>query len=224
MTAINDIDMQHYLSTYYLTLPQLSAYSGVDPDEIEHLIYTHCVPPHSYEMRSMIHFSNPLIEQVAATKTTKYYHRCVVDWIKDAIGLSQTFCLSQVAGIMREKFNRDFEQYFGDVKTPGCQGLDQAWTYLMRGIWGICLKELSVECMAKKEFARKVVAEISSHCTIDSITAQQREQLMDAVSAYNEATLPFDPIFLEHSSRCREIQAAITRFQLAIDNRYSTSG
>lgn len=208
------IQMYDYLCKNYYTLPQLVEYTSVDDKKILTLIEHQCIPPHSYEIRNITNFFNAIIEYAVNTPTIRYYHPSLVKWILKAVNLTHQHSLSEVAKLIREEFNKEFNVAFGDESTPGCENLDKAWEYLMNGTWGICLKQLSVEYMAKKQLSRKKIAQIVKGDPEHQLSTQERVELKAAIDLYNSVASDFDPYFVAHSSRRIEIEAAIAKYQL----------
>ncbi|WP_420809900.1 DUF6058 family natural product biosynthesis protein [Francisella halioticida] len=83
----------------------------------------------------------------------------IIKYAKEALALSEFNDLTKIAQQLKNNFSTQLEKKFKGIKTPGCQNFDQAWGYWINGTWGICLKELNVRCIAKKELSRLAITE-----------------------------------------------------------------
>lgn len=209
--------MQLFLNQNYYTLSELAQHSNASEAEILTLQTAQCIPGHSYEMRQIVVFSSPVSQDSADLATVRYYHPSITIWIREALLASKTMNLSQVAMQIKKEFSEQLTTTFCGVKTPGCQSFDQAWRYWIDGTWGICLKEISFDCMAKKELSRQCIAEIMAEDPA-IISEKKRDKLTDVVENYIAASLDFDPYGIRHILA----EDAIEKFQLKIDidNKY----
>ena len=92
--------------------------------------------------------------------------------------------------------------------------MSQAWRFLMTGVWGICLKDISIEFMAKKQLARLKIHNIKKENPNGPLTKEETDTLLVAVNEYEEATLEFAPTWHPHSSRVTEVQEALRQYKI----------
>lgn len=92
--------------------------------------------------------------------------------------------------------------------TPGCDGFNAAWRYLMNGTWGVCLQKINMASIGKKELSRLKIANLVSSATNQQLNEAEKVELQQAIDDYNSAAKEFIPYFAPQSSRCREIETA----------------
>ena len=204
-----------YLQQEYLTIKQLAQCSAVSEDRILELIEMQCIPPHSYEISSITTISCQIREiSPVEIVITRYYNASIKNWIINAEQLIlQGLSLVEVASKIKADFEKDFHQAFDSMVTPGCQGFDNAWRYLMNGTWGICLKEISVQSMAKKELSRLKIAQL---CKMDepghTLSEDEKQVLRQAVKDYESVTKAFSPYLIPTCSRTVEVEPAVAKY------------
>lgn len=211
---INVDELNAYLQEEYYTLQQLANKANVTTDRILELVELQIIPPHSFEVtQSTSIYCNIKGYFIATPVAIKYYNPSIVKWIQTAESLATGKSLSEIAIFIRGYFNKEFKEAMGDAITPGCKGLDHAWRYLMNGTWGICLKEISVASIAKKELSR---LKISQLCKLDKpnhqLTLQEKEELKNAIDTYELVTKQFAPHLLPTCSRTLEIEPAVKKY------------
>ncbi len=214
MSQPSAAEMYDYLSKNYYTMKQLVEFSQLEETKILKLIQHQCIPPHSYEVKNEAIFSNQIMEYTVNRSTLRYYHPSLIQWIHNANELVQKYNLHEAALIIRDDFYKKLMVAFGDEYIDDHHYYTKTWEYLMNGTWGICLKEISVNAIAKKELARKKIASIVRADPLHQLTEQERNDLKNAISSYNSVASDFDPYFVAKSSRRLEIEATITKYQL----------
>ncbi len=132
-------------------------------------------------------FSSPVAEDHIASTRIKYYHPSIIKYTEEALALSEFNDLTEIAQQLKINFSTQLEKEFKGIKTPGCQNFDQAWGYWINGTWGICLKELNVEYMAKKELSRLAITKLMKY-EPTTITKNDKIKLIDAVNTYISAS------------------------------------
>lgn len=208
--------MQLFLKNNYYTLSELAKHCDINEAEILTLETAQCIPGHTYEVRQMLIFScagiDTALTENTAFSTTHYYHVSTIAWIKKALLALKNMSLSEVASQVKINFAEQLTKVLGDIKTPGCQSFDQAWGYWIDGTWGKCLKEISFDCLAKKELSRFIIAKIMKY---DQATIKEniKIELESAVKNYIAASLDFDAYGMRHLLA----EEAIEKFQLNIE-------
>ena len=216
--------MQRFITNNYLSLQDIAARCGVSTETVLSLENTQCIPGHTYEVRHMqlvtcAGIDSPLSENIAL-ETTLYYHPSVIDWIKDAVEKLKTMDLQLASTKIKVLFQSQLEIHLGGILTPGCQSFDQAWAYWIDGTWGKCLKVISSEVLAKKELARKDIANFMLLSPL-VITDNQKIMLSHSVNNYIDASLDFDPFGMRHMV----VTEPIAKYELDIQfsHQYLTS-
>lgn len=210
--------MQLFLDRNYITLQELAKKFEIPEATILDLENSQCIPGYTYEMRNISIFTCAGIESAltenTSIETTRYYHTSVKNWVK--LALSETN-LSTLASQTKDNFKEQLEKTLKETKTPGCQSFDQAWAYWIDGTWGKCLKTISVECLAKKELARKRISELMEYKS-QEIQPDEKIELADAVKVYIASSLDFDTYGMRHMLA----EEAIEKFELdiVIDKQY----
>lgn len=221
MSTSKEERMQLFLDQNYVTLANLALRCKVSENEILNLETAQCIPRHTYEVRTLVMFTcaginDPLTENIAAT-TIFYYHLSTINWVEQALLAAKNMSLSEVAFQVKNDFANGLNKVLDGVKTPGCQSFDQAWGYFIDGTWGKCLKEISLECLAKKELSRLQIAEIMQQDAA-KINLDTKIKLTNAINEYITASLDFDA----YGTRYILAEEAINKFQLDIniDKKY----
>lgn len=208
-------EIQAYLDNYYLTLETLAERAGVDPVRVCQLIDAQCVPPHSHEVRGVTVFAGSFEDYAVPAPPRRYYHPSLVAWVTRAEALAASHTLGEVARLQREGFAREFAEALGGAAPPWPGGVDYAWSYLMDGTWGTCLKDISVPSLLAKERARQCIAAVANIGPGHEPDAEERAALTQAVEQYERVTGDFAPHERAKSSRRVEVEAAVHRFALA---------
>tara|TARA_R110002167_G_scaffold359135_1_gene575585 strand:+ start:6162 stop:6821 length:660 start_codon:yes stop_codon:yes gene_type:complete len=218
MKQLKQEKMKEFLRTNYLTLFELAKKCDIDDADIIKLQTAQCIPGNSYELRSIDIFSSPVAEDHIASTNVRYYHPSTVSWVKEALTSSKPNDLAKVAQQFKISFHTQLEKEFKGEKTLGCQNFDQAWGYWMDGTWGVCLKELTVECMARKELSRLRITNLMKY-ERTAITKKDKINLINAINDYVLASMAFPPYGIRHMLP----EEAIKKFQLeiALDMKYS---
>ncbi|MDO8953315.1 MAG: DUF6058 family natural product biosynthesis protein [Gammaproteobacteria bacterium] len=213
--------MQVFLENNYNSLAELAEHSGVTEAEILSLERLQCIPGFTYEMRQIHIFTcagiDAALTENTALATTRYYHPSISSWIKSALVASKNMSLTEVALAVKNNFATQLSKALGEIRTPGCQTFEQAWGYWIDGTWGKCLKEISIDCLARKELARYRIAEIMKQDPT-AVNEEIKIELTTAVKNYMSASLDFDAYGMRHLLAVE----AIEKFQLdiAIDKKY----
>lgn len=215
MGHVNADEVQRYLDQNFLTLEALAERAGITPERLLELIDAQCVPPHSHEVRGVMVFASTFGEYPAPVAVRRYYHPSLVGWAKKASDHARRHSLADVARRMRKDFEQAFEAALDGREPPWPRGVDYAWAYLMDGTWGLCLKEISAPNMLQKEFARKTIAGLVSPDPRHALSEDARAALLEAIGRYEEVAASFGPHELPDSSREREVNAAIEKYDLA---------
>lgn len=203
-----------YLAEEYFTLKQLSAESNTTTDQIIELIQRQCIPPHTYELTPALNLRSEFDgTHILSSPTIHYYHPSLVNWISRANNLLKILTLNQVMNKVRDDFFKEHVARFNHQATPGCQDVSMAWHFLMNGTWGICLRELSVECMATKELARLKISRLVNHSdSTHELTEREKNELRVAIKEYYSAAKRFSPHVIATSSLMREVEPAREKY------------
>ncbi len=193
--------MQLFLDKNYITLKELAKQCQVETSNILALENAQCIPGHTYEKRQVTLYTCAGIDEAlsenSSLETTFYYHNSIINWVNEALKSINEMDLTVLANKVKMDFANQIEKYLKGQKTPGCQSFDQAWRYWIDGTWGKCLKTISVECLAKKELARKYIAD-TMNSSAHEISYEQKNKLVEAIENYIQASLEFDPYGMRH--------------------------
>lgn len=214
MTKLTIQELKHYLAEEYLTIEQLSEKTDIKPERILAFIETQCIPPHTYELIEAATitctFNDPYI---TSPVSVKYYHPSLVSWILDAETLTQNKSLSEAAESVRNTFFQQYKNEFNNQATPGCQNAANAWYHLMNGTWGICLREVSVVCMAKKELSRLKISKLVNYDDPShQLNRESKQILADAIKTYEASAKRFAPHIASISSYLCEVEPAKKKY------------
>ncbi|MFT4693248.1 MAG: hypothetical protein ACI8TE_000136 [Francisella sp.] len=211
MQQLKQEKMKNFIKIKYITLSELAGKCNVDELDICKLETAQCIPRPSYEVRTIDMFSSLVAEDHIASTRVRYYHPSIINLTKEALALSEFHELTAINQQLKVNFRLQLEEEFKGIKTPGCQNFDQAWSYWVDGTWGICLKELTVECMAKKELSRLAITNLMKY-EPDTISEDNKIKLTDAINVYLSASMDFPVYGIRHILP----QKAIEKFQLEI--------
>ena len=174
-----------------------------------------CIPGASYVAEGEAVFTSTFGRYRLPAAPRRYYHPSVLGWLEKALALARDHGLPEVARRMRAAFDADFAEALSGKAPPWERGSDHAWDYILDGTWGLCLKNISVETMLKKEFARNALREVVSPEPGHALESAERARLEAAIADYEAAALPFAPHERGESSRVKEIGPAIEKYGLA---------
>ena len=218
MSNITAQEVQQYLlEQNYLKPDELAKCTGTTFDQILALEDTQCIPAASYVVEGEMSVTSSFGTYHLPVTPERYFHPSVEAWVTEALTLAQTHELSDVAKIVRTRFDLHFGEALNGKPPPWPGGADYAWNYMTDGTWGICLKNIDMEHLLSKEYAREIVRQIESKDTADELTSDDREQLIAAVLSYREVTMPFAPHEVEESSTQREINPVIEKYNIRQD-------
>lgn len=208
---------QYLLDQDFLKPAQLARRTGMTPDQILALEDAQCIPAASYIVEGEMTVTSSFGSYQLPLTPERYYHSSIEAWVVAAQSLAQTRELGEVAKIVRARFDEDFEQALDGKSPPWPGGADYAWNYMTDGTWGICLKNVDMKHLLTKEYARATVRQLEAKDRSDELTANDREQLVAAILAYREVTMPFAPHEFEESSTQCEINPAIEKYHIKQD-------
>ncbi len=222
MSEISAQEVQQYLlEQNYLKPEELAQRTGTTFEQILALEKAQCIPAASYVVEGEMTFTSSFGTYYLPATPDRYYHPSIERWVVDALSLAKTHELSEVAKIVRAEFDRHFDAALKGNSPPWPGGSNYAWNYMTDGTWGICLKNIDMEHLLTKEFARATIRQIDSKETADELSSDERKQLIAAILGYREVTMPFAPHEFDESSTQREINPAIDKFNLMQDELIS---
>lgn len=215
MTDITAQAVQAYIDAHYLDLEALAARAGTGPETIRSLEEAGGIPGASFVTGGEMVCTSTFGEYRLPADERRYYHPSVLGWAEKALALAENHGLPEVARLMRAAFDRDFADALADQAPPWPRGADYAWDYILDGTWGLCLKDITVETLLKKEYARNVLREVISPDPDHRLGADERARLEAAIADYEDVALPFAPHEAPESSRVKEIRPAVAKYGLA---------
>ena len=222
MTNISAQEVQQYLLDHdYLKPDELAKRTGTTADQIRALEAAQCIPAASYIVEGEMTVTSSFGTYQLPVTPERYYHPSIERWVTEALSLAQTREFSDVAKIVRAEFDNHFEEALKGNSPPWPDGSDYAWKYMTDGTWGICLKNIDMEHLLTKEYARATIRQFMSTDATDNLTSDEREQLIAAILAYRQVTMPFAPHEFEESSTQCEINPAIEKFNIESDELIS---
>jgi len=215
MTEITAQAVQAYIDAHYLELETLAVRAGSSAATIRSFEEAGCIPGASFVTGGEMVCTSTFGSYRLPAAPRRYYHPSVLGWVEKALELAQDRDLPEVARRMRAAFDRDFAEALAGQAPPWPRGADYAWDYILDGTWGLCLKDITVETLLKKEFARKAFREIIAPEPDHKLSAAERTRLEAAIADYEEVALPFAPHEAPESSRVKEIRPAVEKHGLA---------
>jgi len=215
MSNISAQEVQQYLLEQdFLKPDELAKHTGTTAKQILALEEANCIPAASYVVEGEMAVTSSFGTYHLPVMPERYFHHSVERWVTHALSLAQTRELVDVANIVRSEFNKNFEEALDGNPPPWSGGSDYAWKYMTDGTWGICLKNIDMEHLLTKEYARATIRQIVATDTADELDSEQREQLKAAILAYRRVTMPFAPHEYDESSTQCEINPAIEKYEI----------
>ena len=205
--------MQTYLHDHFLTLTQLATMTQVEAEKIIQLIDAQCIPNASYTVETITCFNNALDINSKTEAAINYFAPSVINWINKALSLLEKHSLLKTNKLMRADFTNELRAALQPIGTTETY-LEDAWLSFLKGIWGICLKEVSPQNIARKNIARHTIKNIRENYRGQCLNNKIKQQLLRAIVDFNAVAMPFDPYYYPQSSRKLEVEAAIMEFQL----------
>lgn len=217
MSNVTAQAVQKYLNDYgYLSLKELAADTNTTPDQIRALEKAECIPATSYLVEGEMTFTSSFGTYALAIDPERFYHPSIKNWVIKALSLTDSHELNDVARIVRDDFDFKFEEALNGSPPPWPSGADYAWNYITDGTWGLCLKDVTVENLLTKEYARATIRGIVRPETDHDLTNSERSQLEEAVANFEKVALPFAPHEVADSCRSSEIQPAIEKYNVTL--------
>jgi hypothetical protein len=215
MNHISAQEIQQYLVEQdFLKPDELAKRTGTTSDQILALEEAQCIPAASYVVEGEMAVTSSFGTYHLPVTPERYYHPSVEGWVAQALSLSQTRKLSEVAKIVRSEFDKHFEIALQGNPPPWPGGSDYAWKYMTDGTWGICLKNIDMDHLLTKEYARATIRQIAPTDKDDELTTDERKLLVTAIHAYRQVTMPFAPHEFDESSTQCEINPVIDKYNI----------
>jgi len=205
---------QYLLEQDFLKPNELAKRTGTTPDQILALEEAQCIPAASYVVEGEMAVTSSFGTYHLPVTPERYYHPSIEGWVARALSLSQTRKLSEVAKVVRAEFDKHFVEALNDNPPPWPGGSDYAWKYMTDGTWGICLKNIDMDHLLTKEYARATIRQITATDKVDGLTSDGRKQLVAAILAYRRVTMPFAPHEFDESSTQCEINPVIDKYHI----------
>ena len=205
---------QYLLEQDFLKPDELAKRTGTTPDQILALEEAQCIPAASYVVEGEMAVTSSFGTYHLPVTPERYYHPSIEGWVARALSLSQTRKLSEVAKVVRAEFDKHFVEALNDNPPPWPGGSDYAWKYMTDGTWGICLKNIDMDHLLTKEYARATIRQIAATDKVDGLTSDERKQLVAAILAYRRVTMPFAPHEFDESSTQCEINPVIDKYDI----------
>lgn len=205
---------QYLLEQDFLKPNELAKRTGTTPDQILALEEAQCIPAASYVVEGEMAVTSSFGTYHLPVTPERYYHPSIEGWVARALSLSQTRKLSEVAKVVRAEFDKHFVEALNDNPPPWPGGSDYAWKYMTDGTWGICLKNIDMDHLLTKEYARATIRQIAASDKVDGLTSDERKQLVAAILAYRQVTMPFAPHEFDESSTQCEINPVIDKYDI----------
>ena len=205
---------QYLLEQDFLKPNELAKRTGTTPDKILALEEAQCIPAASYVVEGEMAVTSSFGTYHLPVTPERYYHPSIEGWVARALSLSQTRKLSEVAKVVRAEFDKHFVEALNDNPPPWPGGSDYAWKYMTDGTWGICLKNIDMDHLLTKEYARATIRQIAATDKVDGLTSDERKQLVAAILAYRQVTMPFAQHEFDESSTQCEINPVIDKYDI----------
>ncbi len=205
---------QYLLEQDFLKPDELAKRTGTTPDQILALEEAQCIPAASYVVEGEMAVTSSFGTYHLPVTPERYYHPSIEGWVARALSLSQTRKLSEVAKVVRAEFDKHFVEALNDNPPPWPGGSDYAWKYMTDGTWGICLKNIDMDHLLTKEYARATIRQIVATDKVDGLTSDERKQLVATILAYRRVTMPFAPHEFDESSTQCEINSVIDKYDI----------
>ncbi len=205
---------QYLLEQDFLKPDELAKRTGTTPDQILALEEAQCIPAASYVVEGEMAVTSSFGTYHLPVTPERYYHPSIEGWVARALSLSQTRKLSEVAKVVRAEFDKHFVEALNDNPPPWPGGSDYAWKYMTDGTWGICLKNIDMDHLLTKEYARATIRQIAATDKVDGLTSDERKQLVATILAYRRVTMPFAPHEFDESSTQCEINPVIDKYDI----------
>jgi hypothetical protein len=228
MTELDD-----YLSTHYLTAPQVARAAGISADELEALIGMRLVPAPSYVVNSGTVTSFVFGAMDAPGSTSgRYFHPSQRTWIIRARAILASGPAHTAKARLQEQFRASFSaalaalngttwrmaDSFDDAGAPIPAGLalrlDSAWNYFLNGTFGLCVANPATEAqIANKEVLQEKLVQLSENGNKADHAPQQLQAIHALIDAYAAAAMPFSPVDYPVSSRKRLVEDLRNKLQ-----------
>lgn len=225
-----------YLQKYYKTANQLSKACSISPDDLAILVNESLVPKPSYIVTKNGH----LISQAFGTFSCadllpkQYFHPGNSVWVR--LGMDAKKRLGAIQGKieLEDNFKREFINTLvelnktlfrlpdsfsekGEVIKEGIDiRADQAWNAFLNGIFSLCVADPStIESIARKEILQEAITAMSDDGEKVAFQVEEKADLLELISQYSAASMPFSPLEYSLSSRKRLIDDLKKKLLLA---------
>ena len=219
-------ELDKYLSTHYLTAPQVARAAGISADELEALIGMRLVPAPSYVVSggTVASFVFGAMEAPGAM-AGRYFHPSQRTWISRARAILASGPAHTAKARLQEQFRANFTvalaelndttwrlgDSFDGTGAPIPAGLaarlDSAWNYFLNGTFGLCVANPVTEAqIAYKEVLQEKLVQLSENGSKADYAPPQLQAMHALIDAYASAAMPFSPVEYPVSSRKRLIE------------------
>ena len=225
-------DSIKYIEDYYLTLEQLVEHSGISKSRILEMIELKCLPNASYKIIRSIQIIS-LFGSPSESETICYYNKYSVEKILEIESKSKKHPLSEIAQHYSYIFYNEYKHLLKkyDGETNGFKKLfsneeideekarpfiEKEWNYVLDGTYGLCTTTSSVEEIVKKEIRVKQIDTLTSSCTKETLSDDERIQLTELITDLDKVQALFTPQERPKTSRYKSIDRVIEKYKLNI--------
>lgn len=224
---IKSAEIRSYIENNYFTIEQLSSLSEVSPQIINNYIDNYCLPKHSHEINQLTTFISKFFGKIEFDTSIKFYSKSHLLWLTKIKKIASNHSNKEISKLIYDDFKNEFKETLLSEKNtynayPDCfnkngeinkTGLDKTfnseWEYVMKGVYGICLKEVTSRSIVIKKIADY---KLTNLIKIDSLNTEQQQELHLAKNLFNSIASDFGPHEIEKSSRECLLNTALRKF------------
>ena len=214
-------ELDHYLARHYLNAQQLAAASDLPLKEIDALIASQMIPAPAYTVSAegLLHSHVFGVMPAPGALPGRYFHPSQLSWIAvarapraTAVSVKARFVSRFAAALAALNLStwrlRDCFDDGGGVISEGLRALtESAWTFFLNGTFSLCVANpVSEAHIAYKEVLQEKLTHVSENGQRSSYPAEELVALLELISAYAKAAMPFSPIEYPRSSRKRLVE------------------
>ncbi len=222
-----------YLARHFLNADQIASLCRLSRNELADLIQHRLIPRPAYIVSQSGVRSHVFGEMQAAGATNgEYFHPATKVWVSNAQTVIAEVGRRQAYEELKKRFAGNLQIALTDLNATTWrlhdsfaaegvvipQGLrtrvDSMWEHFLHGTYGLCVANpFSEAAIASKEVLQEKLIALTDNGIKAAFLESEAQTLLELISAYAQATMPFSPIEYPVSSRKRLVEDVSTAIQ-----------
>ncbi|MDP3533424.1 MAG: DUF6058 family natural product biosynthesis protein [Alphaproteobacteria bacterium] len=205
--------------------------SEISDQTIDDYINDCCLPQYSHEINQLTTFTSKFFGKIEFDTNVKFYSKSHLRWLTKIKEFAKKHSNQEISQLIYNDFKNEFKETLLSEKNtnkayPDCfntikeideigleKTFNEEWGYVMKGLYGICLKEVTSRSIVIKKIADY---KLTNLLKTDSLPVDQKQELQLAIDLFNSIASDFGPHEIKSSSRECLLNAVIRKFDTTL--------